>query len=977
MTKKITATAKWTFKVALIFLLITTAWARENYGSLKGKVIDYKSGEPLIGANIMLAGTVFGAATDLDGNYYIYDILPGVYDIQVSYVGYDNQIIRGLRIQKGENHYLNTALISSVLNLSEIVVEVDASRNSDAYIISEKKRSSNLQDGVSSEQISRSGDSNAADAVKRITGVSVLEGNNVYVRGLGDRYVSTQMNGVPIPSPEPEKKSVPLNLFSTGILESITAYKTFTPDLPGVFGGGTVDIKTKAYPDHRIFNLSAGITGSTDFIGSNFRKGSKGSLDFLGFDDGIRALPSIIPDNKILSKYTGPDILSTYHNLGEYGRAFKSDMTSSEFSGMVPFSLGINAGNKYTGSEKLEYGYYSNINFSNDYSYRDDVYRKYSVADEKIITRTDLKNEKSSYKTNMSLSGSAGLKLYNNHTLKISTLYTHMSESSFNYGFGKTPNLDENGIYLKEYYVEKSLLNTTLTGLHNVSRLHNSRLEWTMNAGVSRLSEPDIKSHNYKYYGNENLYRLASSSAKAGLREFTDGFDVNGNIDVNYQVNIKDRAGETYKIKTGGRIQGKFRTFSKRSFYHEYSNGSWPEELITIRDFSSLDAFGSVFQPQNFFSYDPVSQEISEGLILLESTDGASRNAYDARELNNAVFGMFDIPLGFGRVSRMNKFRFISGLRIEDYSIILKPYNSVTKDPYVSGLLDGRKIETKKHQTDFLPSINLIYNMSDFEKIRLSYSNTVARAEFREMAPFEFQAFYGGNLVVGYPYLKTTRINNYDIRYERYRLAGELFSAGLFFKDFSNPIEKVIIETADESYITFQNALYAYTFGIEFDYRTSLMFIPLEHGKLMFVFNATLSQSEVRSPESIILFTGASTPNNAGSLKRPLQGQSDIMLNTSLNYHGLNGLNVSVSYNVFSKRLNALGTGTVPDEYELPFHSLNLTLSKAYNNLKISFKAKNILNQDVQTGFKENGKTYLTNRYHPGMGAGIGVTYAF
>jgi len=977
MTAKHEMTVKGTIIITLILFLSTFAWGRENYGSLKGKIIDYKSGESLIGANIVLAGTALGAATDLDGNYYIYDIIPGIYDIKISYVGYDNQIIRGLRIQKGENHYLNAALMPSVMNLSEIVVEVEASRNSDAYIISEKRRSSNLQDGVSSEQISRSGDSNAADAVKRITGVSVLDGNNVFVRGLGDRYVSTQMNGVPIPSPEPEKKSVPLNLFSTGILESITAYKTFTPDLPGVFGGGTVDIKTKAYPDHRIFNLSAGMSGATDFIGSDFRKGSRGSFDFLGFDDGTRGLPSIIPDNQILSKYTGTDILTTYAKLGEYGSAFKTDLGSTEYSVMLPFSLGVNAGNRYIKSDNLEYGYYSNFNFSNDYSYREDEYRKYSVAENNVIARTDLINEKSAYKTNMSMSGSAGVKLNKHHKIKLSSLYTHMSESSFNYGFGKTPNLDDKGIYLKEYFVEKSLFNTTLNGLHHLSKMKDSRLEWTVNAGLSRLSEPDAKSHNYKYYADDDLYKLASSSAKAGIREFTDGFDLNGNIDINYQLNLKDRNGEVYKIKTGGRIQGKFRSFAKRSFYHEYSNGSWPDELVTVKKSDNLDTFGNMFQDQYFFQYDPGTADINEGLILLESSDGASRNAYDAQENVNAVFGMFDIPLGFGKVSKMNKFRLISGLRIEDYTIDLTPYNPITKAPYISGVLGGKIIETHTHQTDLLPSINLIYDMSDFEKIRLSYSNTVARAEFREMAPFEFQAFYGGNLVVGYPYLKTSRISNYDVRYERYRLAGELFSAGLFIKNFSNPIEKVIIETADESYITFQNAMQAFTFGIEFDYRTSLAFLPLEKGKLMFVFNTTLSRSEVRSPDNIILFTGASTPNNAGSLSRPLQGQSNIMLNASLNYHGLKGINASLSYNTFSKRLNTLGTGAVPDEYEFPFHSLNFTLSNTYHNLKVSFKAKNLLNQDIQTGFNKDGQTYITNRYHPGMGAGISLSYAF
>lgn len=967
-------------KTGIIFFMvcmtITALNAGDEDGSLKGRIIDYKTGQALVGANVVIAGTSMGAATDLDGNYYIYNIPPGIYDLLVTYVGYENQTVRSLQIQKNENHYLNVALIPSVMNLSEIVVEAEASPNSDAYLISEKRHSSNVQDGVSGSQISRSGDSNAADAVKRITGVSVLNGNTVYVRGLGDRYVSTQMNGVPIPSPEPEKKSVPLNLFSTGILESITAYKTFTPDLPGAFGGGTVDIKTKAYPDQRIFNTSLGFSGSTDMAGAQYRLGSRSSLDYFGFDDGTRNMPDAIPRDKMLSKYTGQDLLTHYDVLGDYGRAFTTGMKSSETTPFFPLSLGFNAGNRYTPSQDLEYGYYANINFSNDCGYKEETYRKFSVSDERIINRTDLLNQKSSYKTNLSLTGSMGIKLHNRHKLKLTSLYTHASENSFIYGSGKTPNLDEKGVYLREYFVEKSILNASLSGIHHFKKQTDGRLEWIINTGLSQLSEPDSKSHNYKYYPRENFYRLANSSAKAGIRDFTEGFDLNGNGDVNYSLNRNDRFGELYKMKVGGRLQYKLRSFQKRSFYHEYSNGSWPDALIALDGDSDLDQFGGVFKEENFFSYSSTEHLVKEGLILLESTDGATRNAYDAVEINNAVYWMIDVPLGFGHFEGLNKYRIITGFRIEDYQVNISPYNPVTGDPYVSNILGGNDVKTDLNETVILPSINLVYTRTDYQKFRISYSNTVARAEFREMAPFEFQAFYGGNPVVGYPYLKTTRIGNYDLRYEWYRMAGEIFSVGVFFKDFSNPIEKVIIETADESYITFQNASHAYTYGLEIDYRTHVPIVPLEKGKVMIIFNSTLARSQVRSHETIRLFTGAETPNNAQSLIRPLQGQSDIMMNVSLNYHGLNGFSGSLSFNTFSPRLNALGSGDVPDEYEFPFHSLNLTLNKSYGSINLSIKVKNMLNSAIRFGFEKGGRTYITDQYYPGMGAGISLSYA-
>ncbi|MDD3807159.1 MAG: TonB-dependent receptor, partial [Candidatus Marinimicrobia bacterium] len=306
----------------------------------------------------------------------------------------------------------------------------------------------------------------------------------------------------------------------------------------------------------------------------------------------------------------------------------------------------------------------------------------------------------------------------------------------------------------------------------------------------------------------------------------------------------------------------------------------------------------------------------------------------------------------------------------------LSPYNPVTGDSYQSDILYGQVIKTDRDETVLLPSLNLIYHDKKNQKVRVSYSNTVARPEFREMAPFEFQAFYGGNPIVGFPYLKTTRIRNYDIRYEKYKMAGEIFSTGIFFKNFTNPIEKVIIETADESYLTFQNADYAYTYGVEIDYRSYMPILPVDKGKIMVIFNVTLSQSQVKSPEKIQLFTGATTLNHSQTLKRPLQGQSNIILNASLNYTGLQGISSSISYNAFSPRLYALGSGDAPNEYEYPFHSLNLTISKTFGALNVSLKMKNLLNSEMKFGFNKDGKRYITNQYHPGIGASVSLSYA-
>ena len=299
---------------------------------------------------------------------------------------------------------------------------------------------------------------------------------------------------------------------------------------------------------------------------------------------------------------------------------------------------------------------------------------------------------------------------------------------------------------------------------------------------------------------------------------------------------------------------------------------------------------------------------------------------------------------------------------------------------YYSPLIDNgmTPVEANISEHVILPSFNLQYLLDDDMKLRASFSKTVARPEFREIAPFEFQQFYGGSAIVGYPYLKTTDIYNYDLRYEWHHGAGELIAVGAFYKNFINPIELSQIETADESYLTYQNALYANTYGIEMDFRNSIPIIDPLKGKLMFIFNTTLSKSEVQADDMITLFNGVQIQNNSTTLNRPLQGQSDIMVNATVSYNDLKGWGTALAYNTFSKRLSALGSGSIPNEYELPFNSLNVTLNKKINNFKISAKASNLLNSKVRFGvYAEDGTFYASREYVPGLGYSISIQYVF
>jgi hypothetical protein len=965
--------------VIVVGIIIPAKHLQAATGTLSGRILDEKSGDPLIGANVILDGTEYGSATDMDGSFVIPKVPEGSYNLIVSYVGYETQKVTDIKILPNRNEQIGIALKASVMGLEEVVVEVAANRTSESFLLTEKKNSVNVQDAISSEQIGKSGDSNAADAMRRVTGVSVLDGKYVYVRGLGHRYTTAQMNNAPVPSPEPERRTVPLNLFPAEILESVSAFKTFTPDLPGAFAGGSVNIRTKAYPDNRMIKFSASVSDNSYLYDNiRFAVGGHGKNDFWGYDDGSRNLPAALPkDEKVIlyNNEADPDLWS--NKLGEINRAFKSDLMAEYYTPSKPFSVTATLGNRFSKSSNFEYGYYLNANFGNKYKYQQESYNHYSLTGDTLAATTYLLHNKSSYNTNKSLSFSTGFKALNNHKIKFYNLYTHTSEDKYIYSEGKTDNVDD-GAYIKTRYVEKSILNSTLTGQHLFEGFGKHRLDWSLNYGVSDLYEPDDQSHIYRWKGNRGRYELDTKSSEP-KRIYTFGNDQNGNIDLNYAYEIKDRFGDSYKLKTGSRIQRKERSFEKRNLMYVLAPGTpvaKQRDLIWLYPDSATGqaTFGYAFLDSNLFCVDADGVKHYGMQIIDDPGDGGNKSAYDADETLDAFYAMIEMPLTLSRFSFMKNIQFIGGFRLESYKLNLYPYDTVTKAPFENNF--GDTIVSRIDEADFLPSYNLVVSLPKDIKLRLSYSETVARAEFREIAPFEYQEFYGGQYSVGYPFLKTTDIRNLDLRMEWYRKAGELLAMGVFHKDFNNPIEVALLQPGERIYRSFTNAPSAKAYGLEVETRIGLPFVPITFGYGQIMANATFGKSEVEMQEQFAIFTGDTITNSAANLQRSMQGHSDFMFNAAINFNTIKGFEINLAYNTFSRRLASLGVGRLDDEYEYPFHSLNLTTSKKINRFKISFKANNLLNSDVTYGVMEEStdKMKETRKWSPGLSFSLGLS---
>lgn len=959
------------FKTLQFLLIFSFLLAKTKTGSLTGIITDAENKEPLIGANVILMTDEYslGTAAGMDGSFFISGVPTGKYSIQITYIGYDSKIIDNIIVKTNRTTSVDVALSISAIQLSSVNVIAKVDKSEDIDLLDEKKNAVGLQDGISADRISKSGDSNAAEAVRRLSGVNIIERKFAIIRGLGDRYNTTQLNNAPIPSPEPDRKAVPLDLFPTALLERIVVHKTFSPDLPGVFAGGSINIITKAYPDKRIVKVKLLASDKSYFEQSRlFLLGHQSKSDYWGFDDGSRELPITIPDTLMLGKYDyfklGLSRNDWYKTLGNYGKSFSSGFSYGKIGKQRPISLGLEYGDKYNPLHWLEYGYFFNINFANNLKFKQFSNNQYGISDGELIDYVNIDNNQTAYTTNVSASMSSGFMINNQHKIKFQIIYTHTSEDKLTRGYGFTPNIEE-GLFIKQYYVEKSIRNFSLSGTHTLPYWENHKLEWNINSGLSTRFEPDTRSQNYQI--KNDYYELVASSSKAGLRDFTDGIDKNKSIDLNHSFTL----GKT-KFKSGVRLQSKYRQFEKRSFYYEHSKGFWPSEMLRIEDESQ---FGDLFSINNMYSIDP-DGNVTDGLLLIESTDGANRNGYQAIENNNAGYLMVDISLYTSDLV-IRSIRLITGARYEKYNLSLNPYNPVTKTPYTSTIMNGDTISANTNETQLLPLINFIVDLSNNVKIRTAFSQTIARGEFREIAPFAYQEFYGGDIMVGYPRLETTHISNSDLLLEWYPSAIELISFGMFYKDIKSPIEVALISTPDLVYKTFQNAKSAKTSGLEIEIKKRLSFIPLNIGHGLISMNSTFSSSKVWMDTTVTLFNGTQYKNSASDINRPMVGQSNFLFNANLDLNFTGDYAFTLAYNTFSPRLSTIGVGELGNEYEFTFHSLNMTLSKKLGPINVSIKAKNLLNDQITFGLIEqsSGKVKNTKSYHPGQSVSLGISF--
>jgi TonB-dependent receptor len=900
-------------------------------GRVYGIIKDGENNEPLIGATVLVVETGSGTVTDIDGSYEI-SLDAGTYSLEVSYTGYQPEKVTDLVIAGGENLKMDFALGTSTQVMETVVVTAEAKRNSVVNLMLLQQKSIAVVTGISSDQMKLAPDRNTSDVLKRVSGASVQDNRYVVIRGLADRYNTALINGLSLPSTEPDKRAFSFDIFPANLLDNLIIYKTATPDLPGEWAGGVVQLNTKETPDEGFATLSISTGYNSQSTFRNYQSYKGGNRDWLGFDDGTRGLPTS------LQTVTKDSFNFNPSSQVKYAGAFPNDWEISEEASMRPsvglqFSggrsfgkLGVVGALTYSNSPKIVTGERNdfNVDKSQLYNYFDRVSRE-----------------------NVSVGGLLNLayKLGSRSKIQLNNTYTISAEDQL---FERTGDDIEQSRYIRSnslFYTSNAMFSSQLLGDH-VLGSRQIKLNWGL--GYSRLTR-EIPSYrrmmylkNYEEpaeapylavvpFGNPSPNFAGNFYADQGENFYT------GRLDLTYPFQIGARKGN---FKLGGMWEEKDREFDARLFGF-ISSFQTPQELYQL-------PIGQIFDPKNI---------ASNGFRMKETTDKS--DSYDAGSTLYAGYGMLEQSL-------TSRLRFIGGARLESFHQGLNSFRILSNTPVI--------LDTTFN--DLLPSAHFIYALSDSTNLRASVSKTVARPNFRELAPFSFFDFFLFAGVDGNPNLVRTRIWNADLRYETYRKGGQYFAASLFYKRFDNPIEQFYNNAQGAGTRNFQwrNVPSAIDLGAEVEFRLKLGKVAGFLRNFMVFGNASYIYSDV----DISLLPGAQ--------ERPLFGQSPYLVNAGINYDNRDlGVTSTILFNRIGRRIWVVGQDQYLHTWENPRSVVDFQVTKtlgSFGELKLTIG--DILNQEAvfYQDQDDNGKynsdqdTKIVGQRF-GTNVSLGFTYNF
>ncbi|MEW5980179.1 MAG: TonB-dependent receptor [Acidobacteriota bacterium] len=832
-------------------------------GTVTGIVLDAVTGERVRQVRVEVEGRPeLFTTTDLDGQYTL-KLPPGTYKLRFLADNYYENMLTDIVVTSGGTLETSTVLSNkSTMTTTVDVVEKVGSVATAEAMLTERKLAPGVSDSMSREEIRKTVASDAAGAVEKVTGVSIVDSGYVYVRGLGERYSATMLNNALLPTTEPERRVVPLDMFPAALIENITVLKTYSPDLPGEFSGGLVQMRTVEFPSSRIFNVGMSFGYNSRTTGDRFQSYRGGNRDFFGFDDGTRDLPSIIPQDRLF-----PGAF-TNERFQELGRAFPVNWEPEFKDSARPVQTYTVTGGDTFG----RLGVVGAFTFSNKpQRYQESQRYLVNAGGGQAKIFTDYPDfERGFEAARMGAVLNAALRLTPSNKLVFRGTYTHDSEKEARRFVGLNGGIDTVIQADRLRWIERGLFSTSVEGEHSIARLGNSLFHWQMTYSESNRDEPDLR---------ETIRGQREDGSFAFLALPQSALRFSNSLDDRIYEPLLEWGKPFYNsrisalLKLGVRGTFRRRDFEARRFRFVPTNASSLNFLLPTNE---------LLGPENI---------TPSRFVIRENTRGT--DTYSAEMDVYGAFAMVDLALG-------PKWRVVGGVRVEDAKIEV-----VTIDPLVPG---GIPAIAQLDNRDPLPSLSLTYALTSKHNIRVGYGRTLSRPDFRELSPFDFTNVLGGFNTVGNPNLRRAKIDNYDLRWEWFPGGNQVIAASYFYKDFTDPIEVTIQPTTDLRQ-SFLNAAGAQNQGIELEFRRDLRFIHSAFTPFSLHTNFTFVDSDVDIPaDQALLLT---------SKKRPLLGQSRYIFNLGAEWNKPEWRSSARFYvNSVSRRITDVGTFGLPDIYQ-------------------------------------------------------------
>ena len=923
--------------ILAVFLISTSSFAQK--ATITGKVTEkIASGEqPIPFATVSIAGTTLGSTTDFDGIYNI-EVEAGKHQVVFSFVGFNPDTL-SVSLSAGQTLTLNHTMSQGDIQIETVTVKEKANRESQAMNLIDRKNATALTQNIGAKELSKKGVSNVVEGLKKVAGISVVGNKYFLVRGMGDRYNNALLNGMPIASPDPDKKVIPLDIFPTDIVENLSIFKSYSPQYYGDVSGGTVAIKTKEYPTQKTLKVGIGAGFNTVTTGKDFLSAPSVGGDYLGFSNNNRQYPSLV------------DEIPSFDSRRD-GLTFNNSNNTVRKKAPLSNSFDVLFGDFYATGENSGLGVLLSVAYDNDYSIKEGTYR---LVNRQGAIRIDYDYINYNFSTNTSALASMTYKFDDRNKITLNGILVNSSSDNSRDAFGEHFDYSSPLFSRRYTYNQNTLMTGQLGGAHELG--NRLKLNWSQTYNVATAQEPDRRQ--FVFLNTENGLLFNDIDVNENHRFYSDleETEMASKIEAVYDViqyEGEDKA--KFQVTLGGNLKSKERDFDYRQFNYNLKNF----------DQSGLNA-------DEIDTYLSANNHSDSAFYLDERDDPASENKSNLDVWAAYFLGDYDlIP---------NRLKMLAGVRYEsaEQSIEFKNQQqpTITEKPTLD-------------EAYLLPSLSFKFTPSEKQVWWLTASQTISRPGFKELAPFEYVEFFAGERTIGNPLLQNGKNYNFDLRYEFYPTRAELISISAFGKYLQDPIERLNIAASSGRLQSFTNIESATLGGIELELSKKLDFLSSEDFTNTWTagLNATYLYSQISIDEANkLLLPQGEVSVVVTNPDRALQGASPYLINFDLAYQKRTekwNTNASLVYNVFGKRIHSVGVkapnadGGLGDIYELPVHRLDLVVKNEINNkIGIDLSLKNLLNPSTRLEQDTDAGTIELDNYKRGISAGIKLSYQF